>query len=1284
MNLSTKKLFTILIMLLLISALVLGLAACNPDLPDPEPEPEPEEEDVAEDTSIIQNGDFHLGSGETYPLTPDGWTSAPGAAAGSKATPSGPDNVLGGIINTETEKYNQNKHLWDDLANPGAMSDNNNVLMIYNKVETSYRYHRTFSVEAGKYYKVNIPVKTILQEGSGAFIYLSGAAYSFFDEIDTQGVWDEYAVYIEGSLISNQTVTINLSLGYGATDSGHMTQGYAFFDNVVAEEIDSEEYDSQTMSSKSSTYTMRVPDSRMEYTTGTTQPFTPYGYSSKTGTGAGGQAPYYSTDVKRGVVDTANWNDTFGENPGIVPNTSSAYGSKVLMIQNKNASAAGYAGTRPIRFSIGGYYMLSLDVYIDLDLAEEESDEFKGVTLALTGTDDFKIQYIGDTQGNWVKYFFYIEANEVRNKDMTLEMWLGQGGKDDTDTLTKGIAFFDNIELTEIEESIYNEELSQHDEDPENYPNYIASLKSTNPNLISNNNLDLINENGLPVGWIEETTSKDVIVNEDDISYEKITEEDLALDEWTDTISDKYLGLANNPKAPYDIMAPVFMIKNNIPIVSGLGLENSLDIMPNLHYRLAVWLKTVDIEEGKGITIKLINDDGDTINTLSSFETINTAEYESPFTNDYMELVFLVQGHEFEQNNLRLLIEIGSGTRYDPTKYVSGYTLLANVNMEEINYNEYQSTSAGTYAKKYSFTDTESTIANGNFNRLKLSETEVDEFGDLIDEPGVPESWTKSSSTESNIISGVIDTTNMNLLSTLGLSYESIYSSPNWNKPFPVDFGAPNLLMIKTKPSEVVPGDGEGEEEEEEEVYDGTIEPFGYTSSEMSLSTYSYYLIRVYVKTIDGASASIHFSPTTNTNPDNYVNIDTNNEWEEFVFVVETGRTAIKAKLDLFLGNKGSDTKVSGSVFFDSASYQSIEEDYYDALASGDDIIALSYEVDTFDDVKTSSNQIPSPNNWKGSAGNTSLPTGVNNIQSGVLSRISGDSTDFGVQDAEGNIIEGSKIDNDDMTNIIFNDNITTIGENVLFINNKVPSAYAYKTSSSQTLTKASYYEISVWVLTYYIDEDKGARVMLSMGEDTFSFNDINTSNFEDDDPAVGEWTKYTYYIKTAETANTSSTYLTLGLGRYVASNVDDNLVSGYAFFDNYVVKEIEEDAFNNQKSAFDTARAEEATDEEKAFLDYNRVILVDEPQSSTPSDPTDEPDPEEEPEGSNFQWLLITSLILGAVVVLTVVIVIIKRVSPKIMAKRKTKFKKSSYDRTAPKDKTTTKSKRYDKYKDE
>lgn len=119
------------------------------------------------------------------------------------------------------------------------------------------------------------------------------------------------------------------------------------------------------------------------------------------------------------------------------------------------------------------------------------------------------------------------------------------------------------------------------------------------------------------------------------------------------------------------------------------------------------------------------------------------------------------------------------------------------------------------------------------------------------------------------------------------------------------------------------------------------------------------------------------------------------------------------------------------------------------------------------------------------------------------------------------------------------------------------PTAYGY-TSSSFSLEANKYYKLSVDVLTYGIqgtlDDDgnqtetstPGARIYVSSNAYA-EFATIDTD---------GKWETYTLYIEGGAESATSLT-VQLGLGKYT-SEYTNGLTSGYAFFDNVSLVEIE------------------------------------------------------------------------------------------------------------------------------
>ena len=130
------------------------------------------------------------------------------------------------------------------------------------------------------------------------------------------------------------------------------------------------------------------------------------------------------------------------------------------------------------------------------------------------------------------------------------------------------------------------------------------------------------------------------------------------------------------------------------------------------------------------------------------------------------------------------------------------------------------------------------------------------------------------------------------------------------------------------------------------------------------------------------------------------------------------------------------------------------------------------------------------------------------------------------------------------------------------------PTAYGY-TSSTFKLASSKFYKLSVDVLTYDIagsvddngeqkaDAVPGARIYISSAAYA-EYASIDTK---------GQWETYTFYFESAVSSDTSLS-VQLGLGKY-NSNFTLGLTSGYAFFDNLSLEEIDEDVYAENKAEY-------------------------------------------------------------------------------------------------------------------
>ena len=166
------------------------------------------------------------------------------------------------------------------VENPGKAtgSEDDSVLMIHNHYYTSsskkdqlvgtaqkYTSSSTVTVPAGTSKKVSVWVKTAdlksvssdgtTQDavGKGAYISVNhsvgGKSLDAYEvkNINTNGEWKQYTFYIKGSYYADTTFSLVLGLGQGSTtDRLEYVNGYAFFDNIVLEDLDNSAFDTET------------------------------------------------------------------------------------------------------------------------------------------------------------------------------------------------------------------------------------------------------------------------------------------------------------------------------------------------------------------------------------------------------------------------------------------------------------------------------------------------------------------------------------------------------------------------------------------------------------------------------------------------------------------------------------------------------------------------------------------------------------------------------------------------------------------------------------------------------------------------------------------------------------------------------------------------------------------------------------------------------------------------------------------------------------------------------
>ncbi len=776
MKKSTFKTYLILLLVFLLCiAVALTAFACNNT--DEEPV-EAAEETKTDFESLVSNGDFsEFTSGSAQPYSHSSWSSYTSSETNS-------DNKVAGIIDTGAD-YDANRATWGDLANPYGTVTANKVLMIYNKEENVYGYTNSFSTTAYAYYSVSVKVKVVnVDADHGASIRISNNnEFAMFDKINATDAFTTYTFYVQSPCIDS-TITVRLSLGY----DDQKVKGYAFFDDVVAKKITKKDYTDATESATVKKASMLYPDGEFNYYTFSstdTALKTPVAWTWKDGDNVAGKA-VPTSDRFTGVISTdeESWKtveENYGSNPGVPAGATDSY--VMAIIKNETSAAysptAGYFNSNN-KISIDRSTLYEISVWVKA-IVTAESDAKKGARVVLKGTDKYESAVVNmtgnETNNGWAKVTFYVLGNQFRAEEFNIQLWIGNDKANDT--LTQGRVYFDDLTITPLQSvsdanraTVTGEYEAKAGSFETEYVSYVefVDLKTENDKLIVNESFTALDEEtGLPTA-LEMGAVKDVKVKMGvDVIADVITAEDFA-NENTDW-KEKF-GIDENPSYPYTFDR-VLIVNNVIPSAYEVKTKNTYKIEKSLSYRISVWIKTIGIAEDKNVTLKLVTDED---KEISSF-TVNTAKYENEATNNYVEYCFYLTGemptsvdNSDQSHEVRIVISNGSGTQYDPSSYQKGAFLIANINMEQITYTDYESNTSSSstysaskdYATKRTSSDPDynpdydpydSTVSNGNFNIYKRKDTTFDDetgFVAMTDKDGngnltgAIESWTNN------------------------------------------------------------------------------------------------------------------------------------------------------------------------------------------------------------------------------------------------------------------------------------------------------------------------------------------------------------------------------------------------------------------------------------------------------------------------------------------------------------------------------------------------------------
>ena len=378
--------------------------------------------------------------------------------------------------------------LKDEIENPDykitkpADSKGNNVLMIYFTDPASPSafayYSNSITFESEKTYKLSFYVRTLaIKDKDGKTVADGGKQVGvavklgeelLFEDVNTNGEWVQYSVYVKGSTTQDVSRSLYFWLGQGYKgNEDEFVSGAAFFDCITMTEVDfpatvtDTEYKIDLHSeniisgnafesnSTESTY-VKTPDNWVG------------NYAEDHGNPVDG--------VVFGSIDLNNY-DTNVEidatNPGLASQTRA--GSNLALVIDANKAShyiVDYDNALDVYANTS--YRLSFWVKtenidlkkgIKIDLIDVNAkDEASEVLTSLTG---INTQYEDDDEdtdillNKWVEVVFSIHGHQIKDNQIAIRVTLGSGNKYSPDYIS-GTVFMSNMYYEDINITEYN------------------------------------------------------------------------------------------------------------------------------------------------------------------------------------------------------------------------------------------------------------------------------------------------------------------------------------------------------------------------------------------------------------------------------------------------------------------------------------------------------------------------------------------------------------------------------------------------------------------------------------------------------------------------------------------------------------------------------------------------------------------------------------------------------------------------------------------------------------
>lgn len=885
--------------------------------------------------------------------------------------------------------------------------------------------------------------------------------------------------------------------------------------------------------------------------------------------------------------------------------------SNALMINSNGSRVAfGYTSST-VSLTANSYYKISAWVKTGVF---DSSDEFTGAYVKVTGLKN-PLVFAGietdttatPTEANnygWKEYTFFIETSTMSNSSITISLQLGdyyeyeQNGKTNSTIITtSGYAFFDHVTAYQYAPDAFFDEAAECGTERDfvygkGDRKYYTNDEGTSI-FYSENDSEYLAIKSSSDGAEFGSVKAGVIMRESETGFEsaEIGSFDNGINGWqaTDNSHGNFnIGIFDGLNEDLGIKNTVPFSPNgtndNILVFSSFDAGNSesnpyssahygyatdyFTVPRYKNYRIGVWVKTENGQVASaaisGFDYKGPNNDASDVQNYGKGQLrveseLSEGNSDNASRNGWKELSFYLKGSSYADYAVRLELWLGNAN-----ENAAGVAMFDNVRIEEITAKEYTDYSGGGKSVTFDSSETNGTIANGEFNNIE----EYDDPALLF----TPSSWTRQSAGEDGttgmstsvpdenyndwFVGGVISS------DAKSFSYERPDETVLHGTANPAKLSEntlpSNLLFMRADESTGVDADM---------LAKGGV-AVGYKSSSFSISSSTVQRVDILMKAenINGYGANLVLKQGTKVIA-TIEKIKDTSGYVTYSFYVQTGDTDIsEAYVEIWLGlydNKDNSSKLAtGTLYVENVTLTNIssgDEDgalesarlqYTERTASYQRLMdsgiatefatysTLADDFTAFD--RYSDDFIKTPYNW--SEGTINSGAGSNAVVYGIFdgTKVNGNAS----PDGSGDNYKGVYVPADYK-------HLGAVNRHSMLVRNVSPASSRIKADMTYRLASGSYYTITVKAKvdipaaqSETRPDYKGAYIGITDSE--FAIADIKSTatvaSIYDDAADDGRYRDFVFYIRTAgelasddddssSSSNTADTVVSLEFG---------------------------------------------------------------------------------------------------------------------------------------------------------